>query len=114
MISPKIILQLERAGVEDENGTNTILYVDYRISKLAWLFDENHKYIAGITERIRDMTGLSMESAEALQVVNYGIGGFYDTHFDYAQVGDTTFDESGNGNRIGTVMFYVIYSYIFN
>lgn len=49
-----------------------------------------------------------MDSAEYLQVVNYGIAGFYDTHLDYAPIDDTTYEDAGVGNRIGTVMFYVI------
>lgn len=32
------------------------------------------------------MTGLSTDTAEELQVVNYGIGGHYEPHFDFARV----------------------------
>jgi hypothetical protein len=32
------------------------------------------------------MTGLTMSTAEELQVVNYGIGGHYEPHFDFARV----------------------------
>lgn len=69
--------------------------------------DSAHKYVADVTKRVQDMTGFTMASSELLQVVNYGIGGFYATHFDHAPENDTTYDEHGHGNRIATVMFYV-------
>ena len=39
-----------------------------------------------MTRRVGDITGLDMTTAEDLQVVNYGIGGHYEPHFDYARV----------------------------
>ena len=59
---------------------------DTRISKSAWLGDWDGEIVAKINERIGRVTGLSMESAEMLQVANYGIGGMYLPHYDFAQV----------------------------
>lgn len=53
------------------------------------------------------MTGLSIATAEPLQVVNYGIGGHYEPHFDFALDDDHAFKEDGTGNRIATILFYV-------
>ncbi len=36
--------------------------------------------------RVADVTGLNMETSEELQVSNYGIGGHYEPHFDFARV----------------------------
>lgn len=81
---------------------------NYRISKAAWLNDDSHQCVADISRRVIDMTGLSLESAEELQVVNYGIGGHYDVHYDFALPGDLSFDAIDIGNRIATVLFYVM------
>ncbi len=43
-------------------------------------------YNLQVTRRVGDITGLDMDTAEDLQVVNYGIGGHYEPHFDYARV----------------------------
>lgn len=81
--------------------------VEYRISKSSWIEDFDYDFIRVINQRIEDMTKTSMSTAEPLQIVNYGIGGQYEPHFDFALNGDLTFDEAGNGNRIATLMFYV-------
>ena len=36
--------------------------------------------------RVADVTGLNMETSEELQVANYGMGGHYEPHFDFARV----------------------------
>jgi prolyl 4-hydroxylase len=74
-----------------------------RISKVAWLDDEDHEVIERISKRVEDMTGLSAETAEQLQIQQYGIGGFYKTHFDFEE----NMKASEDGDRIATVMFYV-------
>ena len=42
-----------------------------------------------------------------IQVVNYGIGGQYEPHYDFARDDEDKFTSLGNGNRIATVLFYV-------
>ena len=39
-----------------------------------------------MSRRVGAVTGLDMHEAEQLQVVNYGIGGHYEPHFDFAPV----------------------------
>ena len=39
-----------------------------------------------MSRRVGAITGLDMSTAEDLQVCNYGIGGHYEPHFDYARV----------------------------
>ena len=43
-----------------------------------------------------------------LQVSNYGIGGHYEPHFDFARREEkNAFASLGTGNRIATWLFYV-------
>lgn len=57
-----------------------------RTSQYAWFEDKNHRLIRTLNKRIEDMTGLSMRFAEKIQVMNYGLGGHYSTHYDYFEV----------------------------
>lgn len=58
----------------------------YRICKSAWIDDQNYRIINQISQRVEDMTGLDIRFSHKLQVVNYGIGGFYAPHFDITVV----------------------------
>jgi len=61
-------------------------FADYRISKSAWLKEHEDVVVANVAKRVEAMTGLTTETAEELQVVNYGVGGHYDPHYDFARV----------------------------
>lgn len=79
------ILQFRRATVQNHK-TGELETANYRISKSAWLKDHEHQHVKTVSQRVEDMTGLEMSTAEELQVVNYGIGGHYEPHFDFARV----------------------------
>ncbi|GMT24855.1 hypothetical protein PFISCL1PPCAC_16152, partial [Pristionchus fissidentatus] len=100
--------RLRRATVQN-SVTGELETASYRISKSAWLKEEEHPVIARINKRIDMMTNLEQSTSEELQVANYGLGGHYDPHYDFArrsreeirlQYGDT-------GNRMATVLFYM-------
>lgn len=78
-------MQFKRATVQNYK-TGELETAQYRISKSAWLKENEHKHISNVCQRVADMTGLTVETAEELQVVNYGIGGHYEPHFDFARV----------------------------
>ena len=64
--------------------------------------------IERIYQRVGDVTGLSMTTSEELQVSNYGMGGHYEPHFDFARREESkAFASLGTGNRIATWLFYV-------
>lgn len=66
--------------------TGELEVAHYRISKSAWLKDSDHPVVAAVRRRVEDISSLTVETAEELQVVNYGIGGHYEPHFDFARV----------------------------
>uniref|UniRef100_A0A8C8DCJ9 procollagen-proline 4-dioxygenase n=1 Tax=Oncorhynchus tshawytscha TaxID=74940 RepID=A0A8C8DCJ9_ONCTS len=75
---------------------------EYRISKSAWLKETAHPIIGRLDQRITLLTSLNVQPpyAEYLQVVNYGIGGHYEPHFDHATVSglDTTHSVDAGGS----------------
>ncbi|XP_018332040.1 prolyl 4-hydroxylase subunit alpha-1 [Agrilus planipennis] len=99
--------RFKRATVQNYK-TGELETAQYRISKSAWLKEIEHKHVANVCKRVVDMTGLTVETAEELQVVNYGIGGHYEPHFDFARRDEVNaFKSLGTGNRIATVLFYM-------
>ncbi|KAH8363391.1 hypothetical protein KR084_009467 [Drosophila pseudotakahashii] len=99
--------RFRRATVQN-SVTGALETANYRISKSAWLKTHEDQVIETVVQRTADMTGLDMDSAEELQVVNYGIGGHYEPHFDFARKEEQRAFEGLNlGNRIATVLFYM-------
>ncbi|TNN33597.1 Prolyl 4-hydroxylase subunit alpha-3 [Liparis tanakae] len=56
------------------------------ICSSAWLKDSAHSTVGKLDHKISMLTGLNVKHpyGEYLQVVNYGIGGHYEPHFDHA------------------------------
>ncbi|KAG0701730.1 Prolyl 4-hydroxylase subunit alpha-1 [Chionoecetes opilio] len=96
-----------RATVQNYK-TGELETASYRISKSSWLKAEDSEVVAGVNRRIGSITGLNMATAEELQVANYGLGGHYEPHFDYARREEKdAFKSLGTGNRIATFLFYM-------
>uniref|UniRef100_G1PJY7 Prolyl 4-hydroxylase subunit alpha-3 n=1 Tax=Myotis lucifugus TaxID=59463 RepID=G1PJY7_MYOLU len=85
------------------------LPVEYRISKSAWLKDTVDPMLVTLDHRIAALTGLDVQPpyAEYLQVVNYGIGGHYEPHFDHATSPTSPLYRMKSGNRVATFMIYL-------
>uniref|UniRef100_A0A1I8AHF3 procollagen-proline 4-dioxygenase n=1 Tax=Steinernema glaseri TaxID=37863 RepID=A0A1I8AHF3_9BILA len=99
--------KLNRATVQN-SVTGQLETASYRISKSAWLKGYEHEVVDRVNQRIDLMTNLEQETAEELQIANYGIGGHYDPHFDFARKEEVkSFESLGTGNRIATVLFYM-------
>ncbi|XP_027536748.1 prolyl 4-hydroxylase subunit alpha-3 isoform X1 [Neopelma chrysocephalum] len=82
---------------------------EYRISQSAWLKDTADPVVRALDRRIAAVTGLDLRPpyAEYLQVVNYGLGGHYEPHFDHATSRKSPLYRMKSGNRIATVMIYL-------
>ncbi|KAM8853168.1 prolyl 4-hydroxylase subunit alpha-3 isoform 2-T2 [Synchiropus picturatus] len=82
---------------------------DYRISKSAWLKGSAGSIVEKLDHRISSLTGLNVNHpyGEYLQVVNYGIGGHYEPHFDHATSPTSPVFKLKTGNRVATFMIYL-------
>ncbi|XP_066519424.1 prolyl 4-hydroxylase subunit alpha-1a isoform X1 [Hoplias malabaricus] len=99
--------RLRRATISNPI-TGVLETAQYRISKSAWLAAYEHPVVDRINQRIQDLTGLDVSTAEELQVANYGVGGQYEPHFDFGRKDEPdAFKELGTGNRIATWLFYM-------
>ena len=62
--------------------------------------------VARFNKRISDITGLTMDTAELLQMGNYGVGGQYEPHWDHqAFPGSDNQWSDETGSRIGELEF---------
>uniref|UniRef100_A0A3Q3XDH7 Prolyl 4-hydroxylase subunit alpha-3 n=1 Tax=Mola mola TaxID=94237 RepID=A0A3Q3XDH7_MOLML len=78
---------------------------EYRISK-AWLKGSAQSTVGKLDQKISMLTGLNVKHphGEYLQVVNYGIAGHYEPHFDHAS---SPVFRLKTGNRVATFMIYL-------
>jgi len=92
-----------------ENGTEQI--APSRSADGVWLphlqtKPEDLEILGRIERRIGDITGLNMRTGGKMQFLKYGFGGHFVPHHDYFD-SKTNFLEMA-GDRIATVLFYVI------
>ncbi|XP_026578415.1 prolyl 4-hydroxylase subunit alpha-3 [Pseudonaja textilis] len=75
----------------------------------AWLKDSLDPVVRALGRRAAALTGLNIQHpyAEYLQVVNYGLGGHYEPHFDHATSRKSPLYQMKSGNRIATLMVYL-------
>ncbi|XP_040200575.1 prolyl 4-hydroxylase subunit alpha-2 isoform X1 [Rana temporaria] len=96
--------KLARATVRDPK-TGVLTTASYRVSKSAWLEEYEDPIIGRVNKRMQAITGLTADTAELLQVANYGMGGQYEPHFDFSR---RPFDPNlkSEGNRLATYLNY--------
>ena len=94
----KALPTLKRSGVQSYNAMYS--KVNYRISKQTWLKHEQSDVIHTVSQRVQDITGLSIVGAEELQIANYGVAGHFKSHHDF-------FDDDDYIERTATWMYYL-------
>jgi prolyl 4-hydroxylase len=99
--------RLSRSVVFHSANSQGTTAQDYRISKSAWLMDSDDPVISHISQKARVLANLTLDTAEQWQVLNYGIGGHYETHCDFATKRERTTFEIQQGNRIATFICYI-------
>ncbi|XP_068133547.1 prolyl 4-hydroxylase subunit alpha-2 isoform X1 [Hyperolius riggenbachi] len=99
--------RLARATVRDPK-TGVLTTANYRVSKSAWLEEYDDPVITRVNKRMQAITGLTADTAELLQVANYGMGGQYEPHFDFSRKEEPdVFKRLGTGNRVATFLNYM-------
>lgn len=123
-----VISDAEIAAVKDsarekltrsETYSKTNPVTEERVSHTAWLKNASHPALLRLAHRIADVAQLMAfentkghQAAEDLQVLNYGLGGFYNSHNDvlFKSLPEEEWPESTEyqvGDRLATWMFYL-------
>lgn len=89
--------------------TGKLTTAGYRTSKSTWLYPLNDPTIVKIMKRIGALGNFDMTYSEPLQVANYGIGGNYEAHYDFAAApfNSSIFGAYDFGDRLATMLFYL-------
>lgn len=109
--------KLERSTVQSSRG---LVASDFRIAKTAWIASTNNSLVGRVEDRMRIATGLRLENSEDLQLVNYGLGGYYGPHLDSARKSRSSHDRSmeseeeqvevaslRKSDRLATILIYL-------
>jgi len=101
---------LKTAAPRFENS-ETVQGMDTKVrkSQTAWL-EKKDPTIQKIIQRVCDMTGNPFSNAESMQVVKYGIDGFYDPHHDACcdqAEACMNFEQKDGGQRVITMLIYL-------
>ena len=89
--------------------TGQLTTASYRTSKNTWLLPFNDTIITRVVDRIGALGNFDMTYSEPLQVANYGIGGNYEAHYDFAvpPYNSSIFGAYDFGDRMATMLFYL-------
>uniref|UniRef100_A0A914NAK4 Uncharacterized protein n=1 Tax=Meloidogyne incognita TaxID=6306 RepID=A0A914NAK4_MELIC len=85
IIKNKALPKLLRFAILD-SITQKPMFTKSRTSSFAKINIKTHPVVKQIAERMKLITNLNMKSAKPLDMVNYGVGGHCNDHFDLVKV----------------------------
>jgi prolyl 4-hydroxylase len=93
--------------VNTQDGSTEV--IQDRSSNGTYFNVRENEFIAGLDERLSDLTGHPVEHGEGLQVLQYHPGGQYKAHFDYFAPEDpgSALHLRQGGQRVCTVVLYL-------
>lgn len=109
-IRQEALPKLERSTVHSGSGFQPS---NFRIAKTAWISSKRDLVVERFEDRLSAILGISMDKSEDLQVVNYGLGGFYGPHLDSARPSASKTNDSvpisdlQRSDRLATILMYL-------
>ncbi|XP_043649572.1 prolyl 4-hydroxylase subunit alpha-1 isoform X2 [Drosophila teissieri] len=106
VISDKEIEEMKGEIREMENGWTGLEDPKEIVSSVYWITEET-SFSKRINQRISDMTGFRLEEFPAIQLANFGVGGYFKPHYDYYTERLREVDANNTlGDRIASIIFY--------
>ncbi|XP_017131016.1 prolyl 4-hydroxylase subunit alpha-2-like [Drosophila elegans] len=102
-ISKPYLLPSTTVDVDDTLDIYNI--ATFRTSKSVWYQNDFNEATLKITERLGDATGLDLNYSEAFQAINYGLAGFFQSHYDMLHSDMNR--HNGTDDRVATTLFYL-------
>ncbi|XP_016980693.2 prolyl 4-hydroxylase subunit alpha-2 isoform X2 [Drosophila rhopaloa] len=102
--SIKMLAQNNLTRAQTFNPNRTLAIDPFRTTKGRWI-NEMEGVMHRMSQLTEDMTNLDLNGSELFQVMNYGIGGFYGTHYDF--LGTPNHSKWDFSDRMVTSMIYL-------
>ena len=98
---------MKRSSVHSASGNEATFQ---RIQSSAWLWDQDHDLLQTLSKRLDHALQLSVSKcSEPYQIGVYPPGGYYTHHYDVLE--PIPSEDVWTGNRIATLMFYVMHQF---
>ncbi|EDV51859.1 prolyl 4-hydroxylase subunit alpha-1 [Drosophila erecta] len=106
VISDKEIEEMKGEIKQMENGWTSLEEPKEIVSHIYWITKES-SFSKRINDRISDMTGFKVEEFPAIQLANFGVGGYFKPHYDYYTERLKELDANNTlGDRLASIIIY--------